>query len=86
MDGVVDAVSAESSPVSAKEPAGDLEPIARAMAEWSSERRWEERHANNRRHWMFVAEAVMSDDPAIVEPVMARVIGRKATVQGGEPQ
>jgi hypothetical protein len=37
-----------------------------------------ERHVKNRWHWLFVAEAVMSNDPIIVERVNERVRERKA--------
>jgi hypothetical protein len=57
---------------------GDLDEIAKAMAEWSSERPWAERHWKNRKHWLIVAEAVMSNHDAVVEPIMAYVRARKA--------
>jgi hypothetical protein len=60
------------------ESTDQFEPIARAMAEWSSDMPWEERHPKNRWHWLLVAEATMSNDPIIVERVNEMVRTRKA--------
>lgn len=54
------------------------EAIARALSGWSNDRPWDTRHPKNQQHWLLVAEALMSDDPSIVEPVNAYVRARKA--------
>jgi len=60
-----------------------LEAIARAMANWSSDKPWSERHPKNRRNWLLVAEAVMSDHGAIAEPILAYARARKS---GSSPE
>jgi hypothetical protein len=63
------------------EGSSEFEPIAKAMAEWSSEKPWKERHPKNQRHWLFVAEIVM-DDPRISDLVNKRVRVKKAALEG----
>lgn len=63
----------------------DLESVARAMAEYSSDRPWESRHPKNRAYWMALAETVMGLTPA--DPafgyIMNRAHGRKAAYLHG---
>lgn len=55
------------------------EEIARAMSRWSTGLKpWETRHPKSQRHWLLVAEAVMSNDTAITDPILERVRARKA--------
>lgn len=61
---------------------GDRVRIARVIADWGSpSRRWEDRHPKNQKHWLFVADALMSNHPSIIDPVLAYVRAAKA----GEP-
>jgi hypothetical protein len=71
-DEAVEAVIVNLADLEAKER------IAAALAEWSSDKPWAERHPKNRLHWLYVAEALMSNEDAIIEPVLAYARARKA--------
>lgn len=47
--------------------------VAEALANWSSAgaKPWEERHPKNRKHWLCIAQAVLSNEDAITGPVLA---------------
>jgi hypothetical protein len=59
-------------PCAAREDAPDIEPVARAMAEWSSPWRWDTRHPKNRDYWRRIAEAVMTGTAEELAPFIEK--------------
>lgn len=50
----------------------NIEPVAKAMAEWSSDIRWDDRHPNNQAHWRRVALAVMTSSKDEAAPIIQK--------------